>query len=270
MGRLEYKVALASRGGLFNTLSYKALAFIILAVAGVASAASTFTADANTESAGASSAIIGRYLQATEQKGHVLPESSMEVEINASIPKLQQNGRLHALRVISQVGRISYRVLGFQGSNTVKSQVIARYLQAEQQGQGDPRLAVTPVNYKFKMKGERITDEGKWVYVFALTPRGSATGLFKGEIWLDQDTCLPVFEKGRLAKNPSIFFKKVDFERAFAIQNGQAVPQHTNSVIMTRLVGKVQLDVSYSNYAQIVDGQVGGRSTNLKDISSRQ
>lgn len=183
----------------------------------------------------------------------------MEVDINASIPRLQQNARLHGLRMISEVGRISYRVRGFQGSNTVKNQVIARYLQAEQQSQADPKLAITPANYKFRLKGEHITDAGMRAYVFALVPRHKAIGSFKGEMWLDASTCLPVYEKGRLSKNPSIFFKKVDFERAFAIQNGQAVPQRISSVITTRLIGKVQLDVSYSNYA-LADGLAMGES----------
>jgi hypothetical protein len=69
-------------------------------------------------------------------------------------------------------------------------------------------------------------------------------------MWLDANTYLPVLEKGRLVKNPSVFFKKVDFERDFAIQNGTVVPERMNSTIDTRLVGKVELSISYSNFAQ--------------------
>ncbi len=72
-------------------------------------------------------------------------------------------------------------------------------------------------------------------------------GLFKGEVWLDAQSYLPVFEKGRLVRNPSVFFRQVDFERDFAIQNGSAVPAHMSSVINTRLVGKVNLSVAYSS-----------------------
>ncbi len=217
----------------------------------------------------AAAEVIGKYLQATQISQAGPEPASMEVDINASIPKLQQNGRLHALRMISRVGRISYRVLGFQGSNTVKSQVIARYLQAEQQSQADSRFAITPTNYKFHLKGEQITETGKRAYVFEVMPRNRTTGLFKGEIWLDAGTYLTVYEKGRLSKNPSVFFKKVDFERAFAIQNGQAVPKHLNSVITTRLVGKVQLDVSYSHYAQAGSSAVGESSLTLSSLSFR-
>jgi hypothetical protein len=197
-----------------------------------------------------SDAIISKYLQATQTREDVLRGASMQVDINANVPKLKEHGRLRALRNISKVGQITYHVLGFQGDNTVKNQVIARYLQAEQQGQGDQTLAITPTNYKFKYKGEKSTQQGAQVYIFQLSPRKKRVGLFKGEIWLDASTCLPVFEKGRLVKNPSIFFKKVDFERAFAIQNGLPVPAYMNSTIDTRLIGKVELNISYSNFEQ--------------------
>ncbi len=176
----------------------------------------------------------------------------MEVEINASVPRLQQHGKLRALRKISQVGLITYRVLGFQGDNTVKKEVIARYLQAEQQSQSDPGLTLTPANYKFKLKGERI-EQSNTVYMFQVSPRKKRVGLFKGEMWLDANSYLPVLEKGRLVKNPSIFFKKVDFERAFAIQNGVSVPAHMTSTIDTRVVGIVQLDINYTSVAEGAD-----------------
>ena len=193
---------------------------------------------------GQSGAIINRYLLATQSETG--KANSVEVDIDATVPKLNVHGRLHALRKISAVGKITYRVLGFQGDSSVKSQVIARYLQAEQQSQDDKNLTLTPANYKFRLKGAKVVGNGKDAYVFQVVPRTKRVGLFKGEVWLDAKTYLPVFEKGRFVKNPSIFFRKVDFERAFAIQNGSAVLDHMNSTIDTRLVGKVNLRVAYS------------------------
>jgi hypothetical protein len=147
--------------------------------------------------------------------------------------------------------------------------VIARYLEAEQRNRDNAGLAITPANYKFKFKGEQITETGKRVYVFGLMPRTSRIGLFKGELWLDADSCLPVYEKGRLAKNPSIFFKRVDFEQAFLIQNGRAVPQQMSSVITTRLVGKVQLNVNYSNYVESSYNESEGPAPAFGNASSQ-
>jgi len=193
--------------------------------------------------------IINKYLLATQAHEDMLQGASMEVDISADVPKLKEHGHLRALRRISKVGQITYHVLGFQGSNTVKNQVIARYLQAEQQGQGDQSLAITPTNYKFKYKGEKV-ENGQEVYIFQISPRKKKVGLFKGEMWLDPNTELPVFEKGRFVKNPSIFFKKVEFERVFTIQNGIAIPQSMSSTIDVRLIGKVELSINYSNFSQ--------------------
>jgi hypothetical protein len=196
--------------------------------------------------AGLQSDILSRYLQAQQAKAHDAQPASGEIDISASIPKLQKQGRLRALRKISQFGEVTYRVLGFQGDSSIKREVIARYLQADQQSRDASALALTPANYKFKLKGE-VAMSGREAYVFQISPRKKRVGLFKGELWLDRASYLPVYEKGRLVRNPSVFFKKVDFQRQFAIRNGVAVPEHVYSTIDTRLVGQVQLDISYSN-----------------------
>lgn len=235
-----------------NNLLYGLLWVFLLAAGptlGVAANAPDGQVSSNQISAtqtGSSDAILMQYLRATQNRPAQALDGPVEIDISASVPKLKKQGRLRVLREISHVGQITYHVLGFQGDNTVKSQVIARYLQAEQQGQGKQDLAVTAANYKFKFRGEHGVI-GKDVYVFQLSPRHKRVGLFKGEMWLDASSYLPLYEKGRLVKNPSIFFKKVEFERAFAIQNGVPVPAHLVSTIETRLVGKVELDISYLN-----------------------
>jgi len=208
--------------------------------------------DFSDDPTGQGSIIINRYLQAAEADSFSNAKNGpLEVEIEASVPKLNEHGHLKALRKISAVGKITYRVLGFQGDNTIKNQVIARYLQAEQQGQDDKSLTLSPANYKFKLKGMKVADGGGNVYVFQVSPRKKRVGLFKGEVWLDTQSYLPVLEKGRLVKNPSVFFRQVDFQREFAILNGSAVPERMSSVIDTRLVGKVNLSVAYSSPAAV-------------------
>jgi hypothetical protein len=66
-------------------------------------------------------------------------------------------------------------------------------------------------------------------------------------MWLDANTFLPVLETGKLVKNPSVFFKRVEFVRDYEIQNGTAIPRHMESTIDARLVGKVNLSVNYSD-----------------------
>jgi hypothetical protein len=192
--------------------------------------------------------VIDGYLAATRAQAQNTADT-MEVNIDANVPKLKKEGKLHALRKISELGKVTYKVLGFQGDDSIKNEVIARYLDAEQKGQDNSqKLAITPENYKFKVKGTHKLQDGQKIYIVFLTPRKKEVGLFKGEMWLDAKTYLPVMESGKLVKNPSVFFKKVEFVRDFAIKNGAAIPQHMESIIEARLIGKVNLTVDYLGY----------------------
>jgi hypothetical protein len=141
-------------------------------------------------------------------------------------------------------------MLGFSGDNTVKTEVIARYLSAEvQAAQGTSNLSITPENYKFKYKGTEDLD-GREAYVLRVTPREKKVGLFKGELWLDTQTFMPVRESGSFVKTPSVFLKKVQFVRHYMMQNGVSVPQRTESKIEARFFGQVELDINYQNFSK--------------------
>jgi hypothetical protein len=174
----------------------------------------------------------------------------MDVEIAAALPKLKKQGRLHALRRISSLGRITYEMLRFEGDGTVKNQVIARYLTAEAEAQKEqsPAMAVTPDNYKFKYKGIRALD-GREVHAFEVSPRKKRHGLYKGELLVDAATYLRVQESGYLVKNPSIFLKRVSFVRKYEIRDGMSVPRQVQSVVETRLVGKAELTIDFTNFS---------------------
>jgi hypothetical protein len=195
-------------------------------------------------------AIVENYCAASRGQEQSFQGASMDVEIQASLPKLKKQGRLHALRRISALGRVTYEMLRFEGDGTVKNQVIARYLTAEAETQKDqaPSLAVTPANYRFRYKS-RSQLEGRAVYIFQVTPRQKRQGLFKGDLWIDAGTYLRVRESGYLVKSPSIFLKKVAFIRKYEIRDGISVPLQVQSVVDTRLAGEAELTIDFSNFS---------------------
>ena len=203
--------------------------------------------------------IVANYCAASRDGGDALNGASMEVSIQASLPRLKKHGRLWALRHISRLGRITYDALRFEGDNTVKTNVIARYLTAEVQAQGEhvPSMAVTPENYKFKYKRMDVIDD-RPAYVFQVTPRKKRAGLYKGELWIDSATYLRIRESGRLVKNPSIFLKKIEFVRKYEIRDGIPVPRQITSVVYTRLVGPAELTIDFSNYSLPVNTKRAG------------
>jgi hypothetical protein len=178
----------------------------------------------------------------------------MEVHIEASLPRLRKEGRLHALRHISKLGRITYEALSFVGDNTVKQSVIARYLTAEAQSQSEDMhsMAVTPENYRFRFR-RTVEVDGRGVHVFQVSPRKKRVGLFKGEVWIDSATHLRVLESGRFVRNPSVFLKRVEFVRKYEIRDGIAVPRHIHSTVNTRLVGPAELSIEFTNFSLAED-----------------
>jgi hypothetical protein len=192
--------------------------------------------------------IVENYWAVSRDQQKSLNGASMDVEIEAQLPRLKKQGRLHALRRISELGRITYEALRFDGDGTIKKNVIARYLTAEVQAQSEKSdsMAVTPENYKFKYKGMGSV-EGRPVHKFQVTPRKKRMGLYKGDLWIDAESYLRVQESGQLVKRPSIFLKKVEFVRTYEIRDGVSVPRQIQTVVHTRLVGKAEMTIHFSN-----------------------
>ncbi len=196
-----------------------------------------------------SSQILDSYLAVSRSQRDRLNGSIAEVSIDAELPQQHKQGRLSALRHISRLGRITYDILRFEGDNAIKNEVIARYLSAEVQVREsrDQSMAIVPENYKFAYKGVREM-EGRRVFQFDLKPRARRKGLFKGTLWIDAQTCLPVREAGLLVKSPSVFIRKIQFTRDYQTTNGVAVLARMESTVETRVVGEAHITVSFADY----------------------
>jgi outer membrane lipoprotein-sorting protein len=194
--------------------------------------------------------IVSHYLSATQTQQDTLRGDTVEIDVDATVPHLQKHGKLHALKNITKLGKITFHVLGFTGDNTVKTEVIAKYLKAEiDAAQNGTDMSITPQNYKFKYKGTEDF-HGRTAYVLHVTPREKKVGLFKGELWLDAATYMPVRESGSFVKTPSVFLKKMQFVREYALQDGVSVPQRLESKAEVRFIGPVELNIDYLRYSK--------------------
>jgi hypothetical protein len=189
--------------------------------------------------------ILGKYMEAKQTQQAAMRGVRMEVEIDAKLPRQEKHGKLRALRSISRFGQITYKALGFSGDNTIKSEVIARYLAEESKPHDN---ALTPQNYKFKYKG-LVDHEGTRVYVFDVNPRKKAEGLFRGQLWLDAATAMPVREAGHPVKT-SLLVKKMEFVQEYEIRDGVAIPKHFQGTADIRVVGRAELSIDYSNFTR--------------------
>jgi hypothetical protein len=198
----------------------------------------------------ASQEIISKYLDASKTQQQNMRGAQMQVDIAAKLPRMEKQGTLKALRSISNFGKITYKALGFSGDSFIKNEVITRYLVAESEVRDPRALAITPENYKFKYKGTMSKNGGRVVQILQVTPRKKVVGLFRGELWLDAKTGMPVREAGRFVKNPSIGLKKVEFVREYEIQDGVSILKHIESTADVRIVGRAELSIDFSNFTR--------------------
>ena len=191
--------------------------------------------------------IINRYIAAQQAQQEALRGARMEVEIDAQLPSLEKKGKLKVLRMISRLGKISFDQIGqFIGDPVVKKEVIGKYLELEQDERQKGSIGITPTNYKFQINAI-ITEEQHQTYIFKLTPKRKAVGLFKGELWLDGATGMPLKETGQMVKSGSAWLKSIRFVRDYEMRNGISILKHLQSTVDVRVVGKAELNANYSN-----------------------
>src|SRR5258708_13101836 len=92
------------------------------------------------------------------------------VQIDASLPKLKNQGSMSGLKVVSRTGQTMYRGLRFTGDNLIKSAVIARFLANDGKRPGQVAgTDVTRQNYSF-VYDRPSGSTSLTPYVFRLNP----------------------------------------------------------------------------------------------------
>ena len=226
-------------GGRRSQLPSWSSAILPLLLLAVAARPSLAAQNATADSSSAAAAVLERFIAG---QGSGWPVET--VEIQASLPKLKKTGRLRAVRTALPVGQPEYRVLEIAGDATVKSQVIVRYISADEKTTEVPTesVALTPANYKIHYAGT-VQAGDRVAYAFRVIPRKKRVGLINGVLWLDGETGIALRETGYFAKSPSVFLKRISLTRENQLENGAVVTRTTHISVETRLVGRAQLVV---------------------------
>jgi len=187
--------------------------------------------------------------RAARQLGEPVSYSANTV-VEAELPDTAQRGRFQLHRVFIAPKTLLFTPVRFVGDNFVKSNVIARLLQAEvdHASKGESaRTAIDQDNYKFSYKGIGEIDD-RPMHVFHVKPRAKRPGLFKGRIYLDASTGSLRRAEGTLVKTQSFFVKRVEFVQDYADIDGYTLPVHASSVAKTRLVGRALVEIVNDDY----------------------
>ena len=193
---------------------------------------------------------FGRYLASLQERNLFTESGPIGVEIEASLPGLAKEGRMLAVRQTGASERSEYSAISFDGDSTVKRQVIARYLSAQEQAEALPysTVAVTPANYKFRylssVENSSMANNATTICIFQIVPKKKRAGLIRGQIWIDSTTGVAVHQAGRLVKRPSVFIRTIEVSRDTNLRDGLPYTRVTHVTIETRLVGAAELTIT--------------------------
>ena len=180
-----------------------------------------------------------------------LPSYSAVTRISAELPGSKQRAVFELERHYAAPKTLQFVPVQFSGDGFVKHNVINRVLQQEVDRTGKEdgaQTAISERNYKFTYKGESEI-EGRSVHVYQVKPRTELPGLFKGHVYLDVLTGALLRAEGKVVRSPSFFIKKIDFVTDYADLDGFSLPIHVHSEADARLIGRVVVDISTTDYS---------------------
>ena len=151
----------------------------------------------------------------------------------------------------SPPGTKSFTVVSAKGSRFVRTHVF-RPLMAREAARTKSRIdsdaPITPENYRFEITGKEQVGSYECIVVHAV-PKHKKTYLFEGTIWIDSQDFAIVKIKGHLAKTPSFWIKRVEFERQYEKIGRFFVLLREIAAADIRIYGRRTLTVDYKEYA---------------------
>ena len=147
-----------------------------------------------------------------------------------------------AVREQGKNERSEYELLKTEGDGTVTEEVIARYFALHQQIEELPvsSIAITPVNYKFRLAGE-VKTGGTSAYVYTIAPRKNRLGV-AGQLWIDSDTGAEVLLTGHM-RNMTSIGSPADVVRDTKVLNGFPYARFTHLTFVIAHLGRCELTI---------------------------
>ena len=143
---------------------------------------------------------------------------------------------------------MQYAIVGEGGSRYIRTHVLRALLEQEKQliARGAGGAAFDQSNYQFSPDG--YGEDG--LVRILMRPLRKDRTLIAGSLMLRPDDGELIRIEGRLAKNPSLWMKKVEIVRRYARINDVLVPTSLESIAHLRLLGRSSLTMAY-DYSEV-------------------
>jgi hypothetical protein len=124
---------------------------------------------------------FARYIAWLQARDPFTESGPVALAVVASLPGLDKQGRLLAIREVGESERSQYGIIQLHGDTIVFERAIAPYLVAQRQAEDLPlsSVIITPRNYKFRYAVAVETGDNA-AYIFRITPKETRAGLIQG------------------------------------------------------------------------------------------
>ena len=211
---------------------------------------------------------FARYIAWLHARDPFTESGPVALAMTASVPGLNRQGSLSAIRDVGESERSEYAVTEQQGDSIVLARVIVPYLMAQRQLEDLPlsSVLITPQNYKFRYVG-RVDMGDRAAHMFRIAPKRRRAGLIRGELWIDSMTGAPVLVAGRFVKTSSTstgsvnLLRELTFVREMSFVDGHPYARTTHTSVQTRSVGRADLTVIESALTRDQESTSGSKSS---------
>jgi hypothetical protein len=187
---------------------------------------------------------FARYIAWLQARDPFTEAGPVALAIAASLPGLEKQGNLLAIREVGESERSQYRILEREGDSIVFERAIAPYLAVQREAEDLPRssVVITPENYRFCYAGAAESGD-RTVYIFRITPKKNRTGLIRGKLWIEPVSGAPVLVTGYVITARSTSIRSINIVREIMFMDGYPYARTTRMMIETRPVGRAHLTI---------------------------
>jgi len=141
---------------------------------------------------------FARYIAWLHARDTFTESGPVALRITASVPGLNKQGSLSAIRDVGESERSEYAITEQRGDSIVFARVIVPYVTVQRQAEDLPLSSVLMTPHSFKFRSVGLADTGaSAAYVFRITPKKRRVGLIRKELWIDSMTGAPVLVTGQ-------------------------------------------------------------------------
>ena len=194
--------------------------------------------------------IVARLQEANARRAALLQSYTATRSYHAENLRWKKSAEMEATVKFTSPATKLFTVEKESGSGIIRRMVFRGMMNAEVDAlkpEMKRRTEIGPGNYRFRLLEEELL-EGQRTYVLEAEPVREDKYLFRGRIWVHACDFAIAKLRGRPAKSPSFWTRKVEYEKTYQKVGEFWLPWREDATSEIRIFGKSVARVEHSGY----------------------